>query len=51
MSYTIKELLDSNRFPKMDLISDNSGIDREIKSYGTLKQSGEKECQSNPEAE
>ena len=27
------------------------GIDREIKSYGTLKQSGEKECQSNPEAE
>ena len=37
MSYTIKELLDSNQFPKMDLISDNSGIDREIKAIRIIE--------------
>ena len=37
MSYTIKELLDSNQFPKMNLISDNSGIDREIKAIRIIE--------------
>ena len=37
MSYTIKELLDSNQFPKMDLISHNSGIDREIKAIRIIE--------------
>ena len=30
MGYTVKDLLESNKFPKMQLISDDSGIDREI---------------------
>ena len=31
MGYTVKDLLESNKFPEMQLISDHSGIDREIK--------------------
>lgn len=31
MGYTIKDFIDSNKFPGMKLISDNSGINREIK--------------------
>ena len=31
MGYTIKDFIDSNKFPEMQLISDNSGINREIK--------------------
>jgi len=31
MGYTIKDFIDSNNFPEMKLISDNSGINREIK--------------------
>ena len=31
MGYTVKDLLESNKFPEMQLISDDSGIDREIK--------------------
>ena len=31
MGYTIKDFIDSNKFPGMQLISDNSGINREIK--------------------
>ena len=31
MGYTIKDFNDSNKFPGMKLISDNSGINREIK--------------------
>ena len=31
MGYTIKDFIDSNKFPGIQLISDNSGINREIK--------------------
>ena len=31
MGYTVKDLLKSNKFPEMQLINDDSGIDREIK--------------------
>ena len=31
MGYTVKDFIDSNNFPEMKLISDNSGINREIK--------------------
>lgn len=31
MGYTIKDFIDSNKFPGMKLISDNSEINREIK--------------------
>lgn len=31
MGYTVKDFIDSNKFPGMELISDNSGINREIK--------------------
>ena len=31
MGYTVKDLLESNKFPEMRLISDHSGINREIK--------------------
>ena len=31
MGYTIKNFIDSNKFPGMKLISDNSGINREIR--------------------
>ena len=31
MGYTIKDFIDSNKFPGVQLISDNSGINREIK--------------------
>lgn len=31
MGYTIKDFIDSNKFPGMKLISDNSGINREIR--------------------
>ena len=31
MGYTVKDFIDSNKFPRMKLISDNSGINREIK--------------------
>lgn len=31
MGYTVKDFIDSNKFPEMKLISDNSGINREIK--------------------
>ena len=31
MGYTVKDFIDSNKFPGMKLISDNSGINREIK--------------------
>lgn len=31
MGYTVKDLLKSNRFPEMHLISGSAGIDREIK--------------------
>lgn len=30
MGYTVKDFIDSNKFPGMKLISDNSGINREI---------------------
>lgn len=30
MGYTVKDLLESNKFPEMHLISGSSGIDREI---------------------
>ena len=31
MGYTIKDFIDLNKFPELQLISDNSGIKREIK--------------------
>ena len=31
MGYTVKDLISSNKFPDLQLISDNSGINREIK--------------------
>lgn len=31
MGYTIKDFIDSNKFPGMKLISVNSGINREIR--------------------
>lgn len=31
MGYTIKNFIDSNKFQGLQLISDNSGINREIK--------------------
>ena len=37
MGYTVKDLLKSNKFPEMQLINDDSGIDREIKGVRSLK--------------
>lgn len=37
MGYTVKDLLESNKFPKMQLISDDSGIDREIKGVRIIE--------------
>ena len=31
MGYTVKDLLESNKFPEVHLISGSAGIDREIK--------------------
>ena len=31
MGYTVKNLINSNKFPGLQLISDNSGINREIR--------------------
>ena len=31
MGYTVKDLINSNKFPGLQLISDNSGINREIR--------------------
>lgn len=31
MGYTVKDFIDSNKFPGMKLISDDLGINREIK--------------------
>jgi hypothetical protein len=36
MNYTIKEFIESNKFPKMQLISDNSGINRVIRGVQIL---------------
>lgn len=36
MNYTIKEFIESNKFPKMQLISDNSGIHRVIRGVQIL---------------
>ena len=36
MGYTVKDLLESNKFPEMQLINDHSGIDREIKGVRIL---------------
>ena len=36
MNYTIKEVIESNKFPKMQLISDNSGINRVIRGVQIL---------------
>ena len=36
MGYTVKDFIDSNNFPEMKLISDNSGINREIKGARTI---------------
>ena len=36
MNYTIKEFIESNKFPKMQLISDNSGINRVIRGVHIL---------------
>lgn len=36
MGYTIKDFIDSNNFPEMKLISDNSEINREIKGARTI---------------
>ena len=37
MGYTVKDLLESNKFPEMQLISDDSGIDREIKGVRIIE--------------
>lgn len=37
MGYTVKDLLESNKFPEMQLISDHSGIDREIKGVRIIE--------------
>lgn len=37
MSYTMKDLLASGQFPKMNLISDDSGIDREVKGIRIIE--------------
>ena len=36
MNYTIKEFIESNKFPKMQLISDHSGINRVIRGVQIL---------------
>ena len=36
MNYTIKEFIESNKFTKMKLISDNSGINRVIRGVQIL---------------
>ena len=36
MNYTIKEFIESNKFPKMQLISDDSGINRVIRGVRIL---------------
>lgn len=36
MGYTIKDFIDSNKFPELQLISDNSGIKREIKGVRVI---------------
>ena len=37
MGYTVKDLLKSNKFPAMQLINDDSGIDREIKGVRIIE--------------
>lgn len=37
MRYTVKVLLESNKFSEMQLISDDSGIDREIKGVRIIE--------------
>ena len=37
MGYTVKDLLRSNKFPEMQLINDDSGIDREIKGVRIIE--------------
>ena len=37
MGYTVKDLLESNKFPEMQLINDDSGIDREIKGVRIIE--------------
>ena len=37
MGYTVKDLLESNKFPEMQLINDHSGIDREIKGVRIIE--------------
>ena len=37
MGYTVKDLLKSNKFPEMQLINDDSGIDREIKGVRIIE--------------
>ena len=37
MGYTVKELLESNKFPGMRLIGGEAGIDREIKGARILE--------------
>lgn len=36
MGYTVKDLIGSNKFQGLQLISDNSGINREIKGVRIL---------------
>ena len=36
MNYTIKEFIESNKFPKMQLSSDDSGINRVIRGVRIL---------------
>ena len=36
MNYTIKEFIESNKFPKMQLISDHFGINRVIRGVQIL---------------
>ena len=42
MGYTIKDFIDSNKFPGIQLISDNSGINREIKGTRIIVERGYK---------
>ena len=37
MGYTVKDLLESNNFSEMQLISDDSGIGREIKGVRIIE--------------
>ena len=37
MGYTVKNLINSNKFPGLQLISDNSGINREIRGVQIIE--------------